>query len=71
MFITRIFSVAIAALASVSFVGAAPTAEKDVLVKRFTEDSVLVTLGSLYNNLSGPVGLISSSPLSSSSSDVY
>jgi len=47
MFISRFFAVAVAALASVSFVGAAPTAEKEVLVKRDTGDVIndaLVTL---------------------------
>jgi hypothetical protein len=61
MFISRFFAVAVAALASVSFVGAVPTAEKGVLVKRATEDSVFNTLSSLSTNLNGPIGLISSS----------
>ena len=65
MFISHLFAIAVAALASVSFVSAAPTAETDVLVKRGTEDIVLSTLNSLSNDLSVPIGLISLSPLSS------
>jgi hypothetical protein len=72
MFISRFLTVAVTALASVSFVGAAPTAEKDVLVKRDTPDQVGSVLGDLSTNLGGPVGLISPSPLSTSSwSDMY
>jgi len=58
MFISRIFAVAVAALASVSLVSAAPTAEKDVLVKRATEDTILSTLNSLHTDLATPIGLI-------------
>ena len=65
MFISRLFAVAVSAFVSVSFVNAAPTAEKDVLVKRGTEDIVLSTLDSLSDDLFVPIGLISSSPLSS------
>ena len=61
MFLSRVFAVVVAALASVSFVSAAPTAEKDVLVKRATEDTVLSVLNSLNSSLAAPIASIGSS----------
>lgn len=70
MFLSRVFALAVAALASVSFVGAVPTAGKDTagkdidLVKRDSPATVLDVLNLLNTNLDGPVGQISKSPLS-------
>ena len=72
MFFSRFFAVAVAALASVSFVSAAPTAEKDILVKRSTDELVYNSLSTLNVAIGAKVDLISSSPLSSRTwSDVY
>lgn len=65
MFVPRVFALAVAALASVSFVGAAPAAGKDIdLVKRDAPATVLGVLNTLNTNLGGPTGQISTSPLS-------
>jgi len=58
MFVSRFFAFALAALVSVSFVGALPTAEKDALVKRDTPATVLNILNILNNNLVAPTTTI-------------
>jgi hypothetical protein len=67
MFVARFFAFAVAALASVSFVGAAPTPEKDALVERYAQDSVYSTLGALSVDLDVHINALGSSPLSSPS----
>jgi len=69
MFVTRFLSIAVAALASVSFVGAAPTPEKDVQVKRYADDSAYGILNGLYLDIDAQINLIGSSSLSLS--DMY
>ena len=72
MFVTRFLSIAVAALASVSFVGAAPTPEKDVQVKRYAADSAYAILDNLSVRITAQVGLLGSSLLSSLSlPDMY
>ena len=62
MFVSRFFAFTLATLASVSFVGALPTTENDILVKR-TDPAVAVAsvLTTLTGNLGPPTTAISSS----------
>jgi hypothetical protein len=72
MFTSRMFAFAAVALAGFSLVVAAPTAEKDVVVKRGgSEDQILSILTGLTSACASPLGSISSFPPSPRNALLY